>query len=188
MALASIALALTVTVALHADYPIEPPDILTVKVTGVPKPDALNGEHLVRPDGTVSLGTYGTVSVTGLSSGQAQAALKKHLRRFIAKTDPLRVRVSVLSYNSKVAYVITGDDVFRIPLDGKTTVLDAVRQAKGLLAATGIGHVFVSRPRDGRPEQRLEVDWKAITEKASAATNYRLLPGDRVYLGAAARP
>src|SRR3954452_13943024 len=95
MAFGSIALALDVTVAFHADYQIEPPDILSVEVSGVPKPAALNGEHLVRPDGTVSLGTYGTVTVTGLSPRQAQAAIKKHLRRFIAKTDPLRVRVSV---------------------------------------------------------------------------------------------
>jgi polysaccharide export outer membrane protein len=187
MALASIALALTVTVALHADYQIEAPDVLTVEVSGVPKPEALNGEHLVRPDGTVSLGTYGAVPVTGLSAQQAQAAIKKHLRRFIAKPNPLRVRVSVLAYNSKLAYVFTDDGVSRIPLDGKTTVLDAVRRVEGLAAAAK-GPVIVSRPRDGRPNQRLDVDWKAITEKSSAATNYRLLPGDRLYVGTSPSP
>src|SRR5262249_59593367 len=63
-------------------YIIEPPDVLRVEYTGTGSlmlgvgvnSDAgrtgsigLNGEHLVRPDGSIGLGNLGAVMVTGLT-------------------------------------------------------------------------------------------------------------------------
>ena len=39
----------------------------------------ITGQHIVRPDGTVNLGTYGSVYVAGLSLAQTKQAIEAHL-------------------------------------------------------------------------------------------------------------
>src|SRR5262245_54694026 len=84
------------------------------------------GEHLVIQDGTISLGTYGRVHVTGMTVEQARYAIEAQLSAFL---DQPQVSVDVFAYNSKVYYVITqgssvGEGVHRIPVTGNETVLD----------------------------------------------------------------
>jgi protein involved in polysaccharide export with SLBB domain len=43
----------------------------------------VRGEHPVDPDGTITLGSYGRVSVAGLSAEQARSAIEKHLGQFL---------------------------------------------------------------------------------------------------------
>src|SRR5262249_44227660 len=43
----------------------------------------IRGEHLVRPDGTVGLGTYGAVHVTGMTIPEAKAAIETHLSQYL---------------------------------------------------------------------------------------------------------
>src|SRR5262245_22318668 len=45
----------------------------------------IRGEHLVRPDGTVSLGTYGSVYVAGMTLDEAKFILEEHLGQFMLK-------------------------------------------------------------------------------------------------------
>ena len=73
------------------------------------------GEHLVGPDGTINLGTYGSVYLSGLTVAQARAAVEDRLSEYF---DEPMVSVDVFSYNSKVYYIITegpafGDQVVR---------------------------------------------------------------------------
>ncbi|MFH1269336.1 MAG: polysaccharide biosynthesis/export family protein [Planctomycetota bacterium] len=144
----------------------------------------VQGEHLVCPDGTVTLGTYGSVPVVGLTVVQAKAAIEAHLDRFFE--DP-EVSVGVLGYNSKVYYVITqgaglGDGVFRFPVTGNETVLDAIAQINGLEQVSS-KRIWIARPTPVPGEvQVLPVSWEAITAQASASTNYQVLPGDRVFI------
>jgi polysaccharide biosynthesis/export protein len=56
----------------------------------------VSGEHLLRPDGTISLGTYGTVYVDGMTVGQVKMVIEHHLREYTV--DP-QVSVDVLPYN-----------------------------------------------------------------------------------------
>src|SRR5262249_28293464 len=95
---------------------------------------AIAGEHLVRQDGTISLGAYGCLNVTGLTLAQAKCALERYLAQYLQ--DP-EIVVDVLSYNSKVYYVITdgagyGQQVLRFPITGNETVLDAISNIAGL--------------------------------------------------------
>jgi polysaccharide export outer membrane protein len=160
-------------------YVIEPPDVVLVEVSGLPKKaQPIQGEHLVRPDGTVSLGTYGTVQVSGLSTDQARSAIVKQLAPH-AKKRQLEVRVEVLSPNSKVYYVITDEQVHRHPLQGDETVAGAVLRVEGLAAEATKGPVRLTRASG----QVLKVDWRAITQEGKSATNYKLEPGDRLYVG-----
>jgi protein involved in polysaccharide export with SLBB domain len=144
------------------------------------------GEHLVRPDGTISLGTYGAVYVTGLTLAQAKCAVERQLSQFLMNPE---VSVDVFAYNSKVYYVITdgagfGEQVYRFPVTGNETVLDAIGQIFGLPAVASKRRIWLARPAPpGYPcDQILPVDWKAITQGGSTDTNYQVFPGDRIYV------
>ena len=145
----------------------------------------VTGQYLVGPDGTINLRTYGTVHVAGKTMTEIKLALQKHLAQFF---DSPEVSVDVLGYNSKVYYVITdgaglGDNVRRLPITGNETVLDAVASVGGLSQFSS-KEVWVARPAPGDfgCEQILPVDYAAITRGGSAATNYQIMPGDRVFI------
>ena len=146
------------------------------------------GPHLVRPDGTVGLGIYGGVYVTGLTLQQAKVQVEQHLSQYIYRPE---VSLDVLAYNSKVYYVITdgggaGEQVYRIPATGNETILDAIAGINGLPAVASKGSIWIARPspNHGSPDQVLTVDWNAIAQGAQTGTNYQVLPGDRIYVKA----
>lgn len=146
------------------------------------------GPHLVRPDGTVGLGVYGSVYVTGMTLQQARTAVEQHLSQHIHRPE---VSVDVLAYNSKVYYVITdgggaGEQVYRIPSTGNETVLDAIAGVNGLPTVASKASIWIARPSPEQcaPDQILKVDWHAIAEGAQTSTNYQMLPGDRLYVKA----
>jgi len=145
------------------------------------------GDHLVRPDGEISLGIYGNLRVAGMTLDQVTDAVTMHLRNYLS--DP-EVRVDVSGYNSKVFYVVTdgggnGERVDRIPFTGNETVLDAVAQIQGLSDISS-KRVWVARPSPPgcAGSQVMMVDWRGITQDGLTATNYQILPGDRVYIKA----
>jgi protein involved in polysaccharide export with SLBB domain len=173
---------------------IEPPDILLIRgsarLSRAGQP--LDGQRLVRPDGTISLGAAGAVSVAGLSTDQAADAIARQLTRAgaVQGLSPEQVRdeltVEVVAYNSKVFYVITdlagqGEQVYRFPSSGDQTVLDVVAQVNGLPAVAGRCRVWVERRDGGAPPKVLPVDMRGITQRGEARTNYALRPGDRVH-------
>lgn len=148
----------------------------------------VRGTHLVRPDGTVSLGTFGSVYVAGMTMGQVKCVIEKHLANYIL--DP-QVSVDVAAYNSKVYYLIYdgggyGQQVFRMPITGNETVLDAIGKAQGLAPVSSTRKIWVARPTPGNLGYRniMPVDWHAITQAGATDTNYELFPGDRVYVQA----
>ncbi len=146
------------------------------------------GEHLVRPDGTIGLGIYGSVYVTGMTLAQAKFAIEKHLSQFMA--DP-EISLDVFAYNSKVYYVIFdgggyGEQVYIFPSTGNETVLDAIGRIYGLPPVASKRRIWVARPAPSCVGcfQILPVDWRAITRGAQTETNYQIFPGDRIYVEA----
>lgn len=146
----------------------------------------VRGQHLVRPDGTIGLGTYGSVYVAGMTLGQAKCVIEKYLSHYLQ--DP-QIAVDVFAYNSKVYYVIYdgagfGQQIFRLPATGNETVLDGISQVQGLAAVSSKKRIWVARPApdDQGYSQILPVDWRAITEAGVTATNYQIFPGDRIYV------
>ncbi len=145
------------------------------------------GEHLVRPDGTLSLGIYGQVYVAGMTLECVKKVVEEHLSNFIQQPE---VNVDVLAYNSKVFYVITdgagfGEQVQRLPVTGNETVLDAISQINGLSSISS-KRIWISRPAPAGTDyaQVMDVDWRAITAEGLTATNYQIFPGDRIYIEA----
>jgi polysaccharide biosynthesis/export protein len=146
----------------------------------------VKGEHLVRPDGTVSLGMYGSVFVAGMTLGQVKCVIENHLAAYLVNPQ---VSVDVIAYNSRKIYIIAdgagyGQQVIALPATGNETVLDAISRVQGLPSVASLKKIWVARPSPaGHPcSTVLPVDWKAITQAGSTATNYQLLPGDRIYI------
>jgi polysaccharide biosynthesis/export protein len=170
----------------HLKNLIRDPATVTVSLAQFRAMQQIRGSHLVKSDGTVMLGLYGSVRVAGMTLAQARAAIEAHLSSYLLKPE---VSVDVAGFNSKVYYVVTdggglGEQVARVPTTGNETVLDAVSQIGGLSGVSSKKRIWVSRPSPAgscRP-QVLPVDWCAITRGGESDTNYQLLPGDRVYI------
>jgi polysaccharide export outer membrane protein len=148
----------------------------------------IRGQHLVTPDGSVRLGLYGSVRIAGMTVNQARAEIEAHLRRYLQ--DP-EISLDVAAYNSKIYYVIfdgggAGQQIVRLPVTGNDTVLDAIAQAGGLTAVSSTDQIWVARPApaDSPCDQVMPVDWCGITTRGRTATNYQLMPGDRIYVKA----
>ncbi len=148
----------------------------------------ITGPHLVRPDGTVSLGTYGHLRVAGMTLTEIKAAIEKRLSAVLLNPE---VVIEVQGFNSKTYYVIldgggAGQQVVRLPVTGNETVLDAIANVNGLSPVSSTHHIWVARPAPSETcaSQILPVDWFAVSTKGDPTTNYQLMPGDRVYVDA----
>jgi polysaccharide biosynthesis/export protein len=141
------------------------------------------GQHLIAPDGTINLGTYGQVYVAGLTIPEARQAIEKHLSDYLEAPE---VAVDIYAFNSKVYYVITqgagfGDNIQRFPVTGNETVLDAISQVQGLSRLSS-KNIWIARPAPSGCDQILPVRWDEIAAGAGTGTNYQVLPGDRVFI------
>ncbi len=143
------------------------------------------GDHLIGPDGTVTLGSYGTVYVTGMTTAEAAEAIEEHLRQFV---EDASVSVTVAGYNSQGYYVMLqgagfGDRLVRIPSTGNETVMDALAQVQGLSQLSS-KRIWIARPsRQGQGiDQILPVNWYEIAHGGGTSTNYQVLPGDRIFI------
>jgi len=145
----------------------------------------VRGEHLIRPDGTIGLGTYGSVYVAGMTLAEVKGAVEQHLSKYLYHPE---VSVDVGAFNSKHYYVISdfagsGEGVQRLPSTGNETVLDAVSMIGGLSAVSS-KKLWIARPAPAGScqDQILPVDWKGITRRGHTRTNYQILPGDRLFI------
>jgi polysaccharide biosynthesis/export protein len=158
--------------------------VVTVSLLEMAGKQQIAGQHLVGPDGTITLGSYGSVQVVGLTLAETRTAIQRHLSDKFQ--DPV-VSVDVYAYNSKVYYVITqgagtGDQVAKFPITGNDTVLDALANINGTTQVSS-KKIWIARPVPESSElEILPVDWQGITAQAATGTNYQLFPGDRVFV------
>ena len=160
----------------------------------------VRNEFQVHPDGTVYLGIWGSVPVAGLSKEQAAEAVRQKIATKEVLTLPgtkgikpetIYVVLDVTAYASKVYYVITdgggaGEQMVARPIVGSETVADAIAAVGGLPPVASRRDIWVARraPVPGMPEQILPVDWVGMSQYGIAATNYQIMPGDRIYVKA----
>lgn len=174
----------TLAIKQHLEQSLSQP-LVSVQIGSTVGQQQIAGEHLVGPDGMVSLGTYGKVFVAGMTQGQARLAIERHLSQYLEEPE---VAVDVFAYNSKFYYVVTqgaglGDGVSKFSITGNETVLDAIAEVNGLEAVSS-KHIWIARPSVEAPDGFvvLPVDWEAVTELGASSTNYQLMPGDRVFI------
>jgi polysaccharide biosynthesis/export protein len=146
----------------------------------------VRGPHLVRGDGTINLGTHGTVRVVGMNMTEAKQAIEAQLSAHFQSPE---ISLDIGGYNSKVYYVIfdtggAGQPIQRFPITGNETVIDALSQVGGLMTSSDPKQIWIARPTDTGCPTTLPVDWRAITECADSRTNYQMMPGDRLFVRA----
>lgn len=160
--------------------------VVTVTLAQSRAVQKVSGQHLVRPDGTIGLGTYGSLRVSGMTLAEVRAAVEALLADQLLEPE---VYVDVQAYNSKLYYVIldgagAGQTVYRLPVTGNDTVLDAMAQVTGLTTVSDPERMWVARPSAaGTCPRVMPVDWRAVSECGDPSTNYQLMPGDRLYVG-----
>jgi len=185
------------------DFPniINAPDILLIEVLDALKGRPIQGERLVQPDGTISLGFYGRLYVSGLTLDQIKIKLLIHLRQYLSdealglveqteggkwKTvEPEKsgkLVVDLASNHSRFYYVLGAVDVpGRFPINGKETVIDAITIAKGLKDDADLTKFSLIRPSHGEQAPRkFAIDWTKISEEGDRKSNLQLFPGDRL--------
>jgi polysaccharide biosynthesis/export protein len=160
------------------------PDV-SVQLARTAGTQPVSGQYLIAPDGTINLRQYGVLHVSGRTVTEIRLELQKHLSQYF---DSPEASVDVVAYNSKVFYVIQqgagqGDNIRRFAITGNETVLDALSQVNGLSQLSST-HIWIARPAPGGfgCEQILPVDYGAIVQGAVSATNYQIMPGDRVFV------
>jgi len=167
----------------HLKQYLKEPEV-TVSLAELGASQRLVGQFLVGPDGTVTLGSYGSVSVVGLTIANAKWAIEQHLGQYLE--EPV-ISLNMYGYNSKNYYIVMqgaelGDAVYRFPVTGNDTVLDAISQINGLEQVSS-KRMWIARPSSDQCGcQILPVDWYAVTECGSASTNFQLMPGDRLFV------
>jgi polysaccharide export outer membrane protein len=167
----------------HLRLTLKSPTV-TVSLSGISGLQTIAGEHVVSSDGTITLGSYGSVYVVGQTLADAKRSIEQHLSQFLEEPE---IAVDVYAFNSKSYYIITagaglGDQVAKFPITGNETVLDALANVNGLREVSS-KRIWVARPSsDACGVQVLPVDWQAIATQGSIATNYQLMPGDRLFI------
>lgn len=185
-----------------SEYVIEPSDMLLVEVLDALEGRPITGEHLVRPDGRISLGFYGEIEVAGLTIAEVKEKVVVHLARylndevlglydidpvtggwlFIEPRDSDRVVVDIAAYNSKAIYALGAFNApLRRPFTGSDTLLDIVTYAGGLADDADARNVMLVRenPRPGEPKSET-IDVDAVMRGDEGTKNPQLWPGDRL--------
>ena len=158
--------------------------VVAVSLAQMAASQQILGEFLVQPDGTITLGSYGSVSLVGLTTAEAKDAVENHLSQFLDRPE---ISMNVQAFNSKKFYIVLqgaglGDAVYKLPVTGNETVLDAIADIQGLEQVSS-KKIWIARPTSDKCRvQIMPVDWYAITELASPETNYQVLPGDRIFI------
>ena len=193
-------------------YVIEPPDILLIDALRVvPKPpfriqsfdslqvivegtlleQPINGLYVVEPGGMLDLGpSYGKVMVGGQSLEEAQDAVFRHLKR-VLRDPQVSLTLAQAAGQQQIAgeHLVGPDGTINLGtygsvyITGNETVLDAVAQINGLSRVSS-KDIWIARPAPSGVgcDQILPVDIEAIMKGGSTATNYQVLPGDRVFI------
>jgi protein involved in polysaccharide export with SLBB domain len=165
---------------------IEPGDTIAVEATELDVPVLPVGDQRVLPEGIVDLGRYGRLLVAGKTVPQVEAEVKAlvQARTKEKEKDAVAVSVRLIGHESKVYYVL-GEVAApgSFPIIGRETVLDGILSAGGITRQASMKSIIVTRPTppDGC-RVVLPVCYEDIVQLGDTATNYQLMPGDRIYV------
>lgn len=155
------------------DYQIGAGDILVVSVFEHPD---LNLKARVDPDGTINMPLGGTVTVSGLSERQAEAAVAKALRQGDFVSAP-QVSVLVEQFQSRTVSVLGYvNRAGRYPMDRALTVVEAIALAGGV-SVSGNEKVTLI----GADNRRRQIDLRAALHEGDDP-NPTLGGGEIIYV------
>jgi hypothetical protein len=85
---------------------VNSPDILSLQCSRTLPGRPITGERLILPDGTMSLGYYGSIPVAGLTPHEIRSVVASQLRRWVPDLTPSDVAVTVAFFNARRSRLI----------------------------------------------------------------------------------
>jgi polysaccharide export outer membrane protein len=158
------------------DYWIGPEDVLDITVW---RNADLSKQVTVRPDGRISLPLIGDITAVGKTAAQLAEDISAKLKEF--KENP-QVSIIVKEVNSYAIYVL-GEVAKpgKYPLKSKTTLLQAITVASGLLPTAARNKIVVFRfAKDGGGQIKMKASYDDIVLRDGSNQNIELKPGDQI--------
>ena len=157
-------------------------DVLDVRVPGLPdfggdltRADARAFGFTVLEDGKVYLPFIGGVPAADRSALEVQRDVSERLKKFVK--EPF-VSVRVLRYDSQKFFVLGGvNEPGAFPVDGITTLLQGLGDAKGIRGGSDIERAFVVRGRTLLP-----ISLGDLLLRGDTSRNIVMQHGDLVYV------
>jgi len=156
------------------DYHVGPHDLLSVKVFQAPE---LSGETRVDFLGAIHIPLIGAVKVRGLTPTQVSWLVAKKLGEKYLQNP--QVTTFVKEYTSQrviVSGYVVKPGVY--PLEGYTTLLEAIAKAEGLKRLADMEKIVVFRLNEKRKVTGYLVDLKKVQE--GQAVDPTIVAGDRI--------
>lgn len=163
------------------EYRIGKNDVLSIFVVGHPdvssqqKNPAETAGTVVEKDGNVYLPVVGQVRAEGLTIAEFRTKLQQTLARFVLRPE---LSVGIVRYESQKFYVL--GQVQRpgaLPVDGDTTLLEALSVAGGITASGDVESAYVLR--DGK---LLPINLGDMLLRGDISRNVYMRHGDVVYV------
>jgi polysaccharide export outer membrane protein len=165
-----------------ADYIVGPRDVLAVTVLNEP---TLSGKFTVVSDGTFSYPLIGAVSVGGLSVRAVERELTTKLADGFLEKPVVNVALDQFG-SQRVLIVGEVRQPASYPLNGRTSVLEALLIAGATTPNAGVEAIVVRGPAGARgPELRVNLD---ALQRGDLSQNVLLQPGDMVFVPRADPP
>ena len=178
-------------------YRLAPGDTVLVEPANFDTPLRFPADQPVQPDGTIDLGRFGRVPVAGMSVAEVEELVARRVQLVADRDEALaeaiekdptgaEVNVRLIDPAGSVYYVlgaVNAPGVYQ--LAGRETVLDAILTAGGLADNAKRCDIVLSRPsvpHDCRTV--LPVCYDNLVQCGDSATNYQVLPGDRIFVPA----
>ena len=168
--------------AVLTDYYIEPGDVLLVEPESFDSPLRFPSDQTVLADGTIDLGRYGRLVVAGQTVEQIEAEVRRVIE--VVEEEEALINVRLISPQGAVYYVLGEvNSPGSFPLIGRETTLDGILAAGGLTDRASPCNIILSRPTPPNGcRVVLPICYRQITQLGDTATNYQLMPGDRIYV------
>lgn len=156
---------------------IKSSDVLQVKLADGTVASVTQTYH-VAPDGTIELSGHGKIQVAGKTLQQVQEAIQQATAVTAAASEVVDVTLSEY-------YLVTVDEygakhLTRVPFKGEPSVKDALANVPKVSDKV----IWIARPNPSRylSEQVLPVDWDSVSRDATSPTNFKLKPGDWLFV------
>ncbi len=155
---------------------IKAADVLQLKLADGTKA-TVSQTFQVAPDGTIEIAGQGKVEVAGKTVQQAQEAVQTAMAASSAVKQAVELAMSEY-------YLVTVDadgvrHLKRVPVKGEPRVRDALASMK-----VSDKLIWIARPDPSRylSDQLIAVDWESIAHDPNSRANYKLQPGDWLFV------
>jgi polysaccharide biosynthesis/export protein len=183
-----------------APHRIEPGDVVSIEPVDFNSGIQLPGDQTVPADGTINIGSFGSIYVVGQTTGQIENQVETRIAarssaagndyRTVGYSNPPvqsagnNVSVRLVSQESERFYVLGEIKApGSYPLSGNETVLDALIAAGGVTTKANEHKIILVRPaQPGQNRVVLPICYQSIVQLGDTSTNFQIYPGDRIFV------